>query len=356
MHRTTRRCAWSSRRFTSVDDFRGTKLTVKENGKRFITPMLFVIVALGSTDLLFALDSIPAIYGLTSEPYLVFTANVFALMGLRQLYFLIGGLLQRLVYLSLGLSVILAFIGVKLVFHALHDYHLADWAPFGGEIPIWLSLSVIIVTLAITTVASLVKSRYDDDLARQPATRRTTSRGCPLTVRERSAAEPRTIVGRPRPAGRRRRSARLPRPARSPARPARPHRSSARTSIASSTSAGTSSRSGSLRLGRNTVVSPARWAASSFCLAPPIGSTRPFRVTSPVIPTSERTGRPSAIEVRAVTMVTPADGPSLGTAPAGTWMWMCRSSTAGSSIPSSAAWARTYDSAICADSFITSPS
>ncbi len=129
-----------------------------ENGKRLITPMLIVIIALGSTDLLFALDSIPAIYGLTQEPYLVFTANVFALMGLRQLYFLLGGLLKRLVYLSLGLSVILAFIGVKLVFHALHEYHLDDWAPFGLEIPIWLSLTVIIGTLTITTVASLIKS------------------------------------------------------------------------------------------------------------------------------------------------------------------------------------------------------
>ena len=129
--------------------------------------MLMVIIALGSTDLLFALDSIPAIYCLTQEPYLVFTANVFALMGLRQLYFLIGGLLKRLVYLSLGLSVILAFIGVKLVLHALHHYHLADWAPWDGEIPIWVSLTVIVVTLVVTTIASLIKSRYDDDAARQ---------------------------------------------------------------------------------------------------------------------------------------------------------------------------------------------
>jgi len=149
------------RRLNATEDFRGTKLTVKEGGKRLITPMFFVIVALGSTDLLFALDSIPAIYGLTEEPYLVFTANVFALMGLRQLYFLIGGLLKKLVYLSLGLSIILAFIGVKLVLHALHEYHLAGWAPFGGEIPIWLSLLVIVATLAVTTVASLLKSRRD---------------------------------------------------------------------------------------------------------------------------------------------------------------------------------------------------
>ncbi|HEY6812352.1 MAG TPA: TerC family protein [Propionibacteriaceae bacterium] len=151
------------RRFNATKNYRGTKLTVVENGKRLITPMLVVIVALGSTDLLFALDSIPAIYGLTQEPYLVFTANVFALMGLRQLYFLIGGLLKRLVYLSVGLSIILGFIGIKLILHALHSYHLADWAPFDGEIPIWLSLTVIIVTLTITTVASLIKSRYDQD-------------------------------------------------------------------------------------------------------------------------------------------------------------------------------------------------
>ena len=156
------------KRFPSTDDYRGTKLFVVENGKRLITPMFIVIVALGSTDLLFALDSIPAIYGLTQEPYLVFTANVFALMGLRQLYFLIGGLLRRLVYLSLGLSVILAFIGVKLVLEALHAYHWADWAPFDGEIPIWLSLTVIIGTLAITTVASLIKSRYDEDSRQAP--------------------------------------------------------------------------------------------------------------------------------------------------------------------------------------------
>jgi tellurite resistance protein TerC len=156
------------RKFNATPDFRGTKLTVKEQGKRFITPMFFVIVALGSTDLLFALDSIPAIYGLTQEPYLVFTANVFALMGLRQLYFLIGGLLKKLVYLSLGLSVILAFIGVKLVLHALHEYHWADWAPWGGEIPIWFSLLIIVGTLAVTTVASLMKSRKDATEGTEP--------------------------------------------------------------------------------------------------------------------------------------------------------------------------------------------
>ena len=150
---------WVRRTFPSTDDFQGTKLVVRVDGRRLITPMLIVVVALGTTDLLFALDSIPAIYGLTQEPYLVFTANVFALMGLRQLYFLIGGLLQRLVYLSIGLSIILAFIGVKLVLHAMHEYHLDERLGFNGEIPIWLSLLVILGTLAITTIASLVKSR-----------------------------------------------------------------------------------------------------------------------------------------------------------------------------------------------------
>jgi tellurite resistance protein TerC len=152
--------------FTLTDEWDGLKLWVKEGGKRLMTPMFLVIVALGTTDLLFALDSIPAIYGLTQEPYIVFTANVFALMGLRQLYFLLGDLLKRLVYLSQGLSFILAFIGVKLVLHALHENEL----PFinGGEnvpvpeIPTLASLGVIIVTLVVTTVASLYKTRVVD--------------------------------------------------------------------------------------------------------------------------------------------------------------------------------------------------
>lgn len=152
---------WVRRRLPATEKYHGTKLLVVQDGRRLITPMFVVLVALGSTDLLFALDSIPAIYGLTREPYLVFTANVFALMGLRQLYFLIGGLLQRLVYLSLGLSFILAFIGVKLVLHAMHEYELDAALGFNGEIPIWLSLTVIVSTLAVTTVASLAKSRRD---------------------------------------------------------------------------------------------------------------------------------------------------------------------------------------------------
>jgi tellurite resistance protein TerC len=122
--------------------------------------MFAVAVALGTTDLLFALDSIPAIFGLTREPYLVFTANVFALMGLRQLYFLLGDLLRRLVYLSYGLAFLLAFIGVKLVFHAMHENEVPfindgehiTWAP---EIPILVSLGVIVLTLGVTAVLSL---------------------------------------------------------------------------------------------------------------------------------------------------------------------------------------------------------
>ena len=148
----------------ATTEWHGTKLFARENGKRLITPMFIVILALGTTDLLFALDSIPAIYGLTKEPYLVLTANIFALMGLRQLYFLIGGLLERLVYLSYGLAVLLGFIGVKLVLHAMHENELPfinggepiAWAP---DIPIWLSLVVIVGTLAVTTVASLAVSR-----------------------------------------------------------------------------------------------------------------------------------------------------------------------------------------------------
>ncbi|WP_433557634.1 TerC family protein [Pseudonocardia xinjiangensis] len=145
----------------STKEYHGAALTVRVDGRKLVTPMLIVMVAIGTTDLLFAVDSIPAIFGLTQEPYLVFTANAFALMGLRQLFFLIGGLLDRLVYLSKGLAIILAFIGFKLIFEALHHHGVA-WAP---EIPILASLGVIVGTLAITTVASLAKSRKDDAAA-----------------------------------------------------------------------------------------------------------------------------------------------------------------------------------------------
>ena len=154
----------AERHLPATSEWHGTKLFVREGGKRLITPMFLVILTLGTTDLLFALDSIPAIYGLTKDPYIVFTANIFALMGLRQLYFLIGGLLQRLIYLSYGLAFLLGFIGVKLILHAMHENELPfinggehiEWAP---DIPIWLSLVVIIGTLAVTAVASLLASR-----------------------------------------------------------------------------------------------------------------------------------------------------------------------------------------------------
>ncbi|GEL93620.1 TerC family protein [Cellulomonas composti] len=159
----------------TTDEYHGDRLTVRIDGKRLVTPMLVVMVAIGSADLLFAFDSIPAIYGLTSEPYIVFTANAFALLGLRQLYFLIGGLLERLVYLSQGLAVILAFIGVKLLLHALHVNELpfinggepVEWAP---EIPIWLSLTVILGTLAVATVASLIATGRADAATTADAT------------------------------------------------------------------------------------------------------------------------------------------------------------------------------------------
>ncbi|WP_068151838.1 TerC family protein [Rhodococcoides corynebacterioides] len=147
----------------TTEEYHGDRLTVKIDGKRVVTPMLMALVVIGFTDILFALDSIPAIYGLTTEPYIVFTANAFALMGLRQLYFLIGGLLDRLVYLSYGLSLVLAFIGVKLVLHALHENELGFIN--GGEhvavpeITTGLSLSVIVGILAVTTIASLIKTR-----------------------------------------------------------------------------------------------------------------------------------------------------------------------------------------------------
>jgi len=158
---------WSRRALPLTSSFGNGKIMIRsETGKRLFTPMLIVMIAIGTTDLIFALDSIPAIFGITKEPYLVFTANVFALMGLRQLYFLLGGLLERLVYLNIGLAAVLAFIGVKLFLEALHTNalpfinggHGVHWAP---EIPIWLSLLVIIGTLGTATVASLLKSSRD---------------------------------------------------------------------------------------------------------------------------------------------------------------------------------------------------
>ncbi len=154
---------FARRHLNATDSWHGLRLYVKEGSGWSMTPMLLVILALGVADLIFALDSIPAIYGLTSEPYLVLAANVFALMGLRQLYFLLANLLQRLVYLSKGLGVVLSFIGIKLILQALRENNL----PFinGGEpvdvpeVPTLLTLAVIVVTLAIAAAASLYKTR-----------------------------------------------------------------------------------------------------------------------------------------------------------------------------------------------------
>ncbi|GAB2744769.1 TerC family protein [Arthrobacter bambusae] len=153
------------------EKFDGGKLRTTVNGKKLFTPMLIVFVTIGMTDLLFAVDSIPAIFGLTQSAFIVFTANIFALMGLRQLYFLLGGLMSRLIYLKHALSVILAFIGVKLVLHAMHvnelpfinGGHHIEWAP---EIPTYVSLAVILGTIVVAVVASLLtpaasKSKLD---------------------------------------------------------------------------------------------------------------------------------------------------------------------------------------------------
>ena len=146
--------ALMARVLPTTTEYDGARVVTTVRGKRVVTPMLLVMVAIGSTDLLFALDSIPAIFGLTKEPYIVFTANAFALMGLRQLYFLLDGLLDRLVFLSKGLAVVLGFIGVKLVLHALHEYGVPV-----PDIGIAVSLGVIVVTLAATALLSLRATR-----------------------------------------------------------------------------------------------------------------------------------------------------------------------------------------------------
>lgn len=148
-----------------TDEFDGGKLRTVVENKRVFTPFMLVFVSLGTTDLLFALDSIPAIFGITRSPFIVFTANVFALMGLRQLYFLLGGLLDRLEYLKYGIAAILAFIGVKLILHALHENEL----PFingGHHVPVpdittGMSLCFILVAMAVATIASVVKMRRE---------------------------------------------------------------------------------------------------------------------------------------------------------------------------------------------------
>jgi tellurite resistance protein TerC len=144
------------KRIAMTDEYDGSKIFTRINGKRIATPMFLVMIAIASTDLLFALDSIPATFGVTQEPFLVFAANAFALLGLRALYFLLKGLLDKLVYLSLGLSVILMFIGVKLIMTYLHE----TWAEV-PKIPTLVSLAVIGSILLISTVASFIKVRKD---------------------------------------------------------------------------------------------------------------------------------------------------------------------------------------------------
>ncbi|GAA1443246.1 TerC family protein [Leifsonia poae] len=150
------------KRLKVSNQYEGFKLRTLVDGKRMFTPLIIVFLALGTTDLLFALDSIPAIFGITQSPFIVFAANVFALMGLRQLYFLLGHLLDKLEYLKYGIAFILFFIGVKLVFHAMHENEVPfinggehiEWAP---DINTWTSLAVIILSMAVATIASLVK-------------------------------------------------------------------------------------------------------------------------------------------------------------------------------------------------------
>ncbi|MGY1667937.1 TerC family protein [Geodermatophilus sp. SYSU D00696] len=189
----------------TTQEYHSDRMTTKIDGKRYITPLAIALVAIGSADILFAVDSIPAIFGLTQETFLVFTANAFSLLGLRQLFFLIDGLLDRLVYLHYGLAVILGFIGIKLLIHALHENEL----PFinGGEhvtaipeVPTWLSLAVIVVTLFVTTVASLARSRRD---AREAAAQGTVGRGAAAVAGETGVpTAERQSEDQPRPATR----------------------------------------------------------------------------------------------------------------------------------------------------------
>ena len=154
------------RRISITDDYDGAKLRTVVNGKKVFTPIIIVFIALGTTDLIFALDSIPAIFGITTSPFIVFAANIFALMGLRQLYFLLGDLIDRLVYLKYGIAFILAFIGVKLFLEALNTNEVffinngqnVEWAPHIDTVP---SLIVILSGMAVATIASLLKIRYD---------------------------------------------------------------------------------------------------------------------------------------------------------------------------------------------------
>jgi tellurite resistance protein TerC len=164
-----------------TDEYVGGKLVTRVDGRKMVTPLMIVLVAIGGIDLLFALDSIPAVFGVTQEAYIVFAANAFALLGLRALFFLVKGLLDRLVYLSTGLALILAFIGVKLILHWLH----VDINESVPEIPTPLSLGVIIVVLAVVTIASLIKTRRDPTAKAHPGSLRASRRAPAEQRRER---------------------------------------------------------------------------------------------------------------------------------------------------------------------------
>jgi tellurite resistance protein TerC len=163
---------WLRKRITVSQDFDGAKIRTTVDGKRMFTPMLVVFIAIAATDVMFAFDSIPAIFGITTDPFIVFTANIFALMGLRQLYFLLGGLLDRLEYLKYGIAFILAFIGVKLFAHAMHVNELPfinggkhiDWAP---EISTNASLLVIVSAIVVSAAASLIASKRRDNATKK---------------------------------------------------------------------------------------------------------------------------------------------------------------------------------------------
>jgi tellurite resistance protein TerC len=162
---------WLRKRITVSKDFDGAKIRTSVDGKRMFTPMLVVFIAIAATDVMFAFDSIPAIFGITTDPFIVFTANIFALMGLRQLYFLLGGLLDKLEYLKYGIAFILAFIGVKLVSHAMHVNELPfinggkhiDWAP---EISTNTSLLVIVGAIVVSAAASLIAAKRRENAAK----------------------------------------------------------------------------------------------------------------------------------------------------------------------------------------------
>ncbi|MEY3889542.1 MAG: hypothetical protein RI931_664 [Actinomycetota bacterium] len=163
---------WLRKRITVSKDFDGAKIRTSVDGKRMFTPMLVVFIAIAATDVMFAFDSIPAIFGITTDPFIVFTANIFALMGLRQLYFLLGGLLDKLEYLKYGIAFILAFIGVKLVSHAMHVNELPfinggkhiEWAP---EISTNTSLLVIVGAIVVSAAASLIAAKRRDNATKK---------------------------------------------------------------------------------------------------------------------------------------------------------------------------------------------